>query len=319
MKENETIKGKIIDNPLKKIKIGDKIDFKFGRINHNYHAKPTWNEIWHQYNGVLLAIQFRNHSKNTFGIEGSAVMVAPGVALSAKHVFERHIDEFNSWNESALAIGLHKEGLQIWHLTKLKFVTNSDIAILTLELASELPEDKSFNHAEISTRLPKLDEELLITGYRTWNSNPTSIKINSNELMKSVGNVYAINGTVTNRYPSGRDNHMLSWPSLEVNCPSIGGMSGGPVFDTNGLLIGLLCSSFESGPSYISLIWPSLVTIFDGGWPTSTYESLKTYQGKHTLLDLANRGLCYIDKPTAITTTTYIKEKKKTMTYYPWE
>lgn len=46
-------------------------------------------------------------------------------------------------------------------------------------------------------------------------------------------------------YPHGRDRVMLPWPVLEVDCPTWGGMSGGPVFDEHGHLIGLLCSSFS--------------------------------------------------------------------------
>jgi len=40
-------------------------------------------------------------------------------------------------------------------------------------------------------------------------------------------------------------------------------MSGGPAFDKNGKLIGILTSSFEAGddlgPSYVSLLWPDTI------------------------------------------------------------
>lgn len=166
-------------------------------------------------------------------------------------------------------------------------VPGTDITILGLMYASALPPDALFHQAPITTRLPRVGEKLMISGFLpaahyAEASNPG--------VLECRGNIVACSGEVVTRYPTGRDSCMLPWPVLEVNCPSWGGMSGGPVFDHDGKLVGLLSSSFEEGPSYISLLWPALSATFVGGWPMD--------HGPTSLLSLD--ALCEIDKRGAI-------------------
>ena len=64
---------------------------------------------------------------------------------------------------------------------------------------------------------------------------------------------------------------MLPSPCIEVNMETLGGMSGGPVFNEEGRLIGILSSSFDGGPSYVTLIWDalrlSITNLPDEIWP----------------------------------------------------
>ena len=107
-------------------------------------------------------------------------------------------------------------------------------------------------------------------------------------------NLVCCQGIVSKRYLTGRDK-MLPASVVEVRCPSWGGMSGGPVFDSRGMLVGLLSSSIrdEIGPSYVSLIWPALAHEVNGGWPSGF---LKSYR---TLLDIG-RALGSIEDPNAV-------------------
>ncbi len=101
---------------------------------------------------------------------------------------------------------------------------------------------------------------------------------------------------------------MLPWPSLQIDCPSWGGMSGGPVFDSEGKLLGLLSSSLDNGPSFVSLLWPALTCPFEGGWPPESFE------GKRTLLNI---DVCAIDNRSAVRV---IKKNGGTATAYEtWE
>jgi hypothetical protein len=170
-----------------------------------------------------------------------------------------------------------------------------------------------FNQAIISTRFPKIGENLLIAGFRASDYEFKVFNGDKGEkLISYSGNVLACNGSVTNRFPAGRDTSMLPWPTLEVSCPSFGGMSGGPVFDSKGMLIGLLSSSYDEGPSYISLIWPALATRFEGGWPNSFFE------GEKTLIDLTPQ-LCSIDKPSAISIVEKTNDEGSKIMYEIWE
>lgn len=69
---------------------------------------------------------------------------------------------------------------------------------------------------------------------------------------------------------------------------SVGGMSGGGVFDSEGYLVGIVSSSFDGGPTYITLVWDAFSLQVEGSIP-----SLAT-GGKVTLLGAMARGLVKI-------------------------
>jgi hypothetical protein len=69
-------------------------------------------------------------------------------------------------------------------------------------------------------------------------------------------------GEVAQHFLNGRGS-MLPGPTIEVACSTPGGLSGGPAFDKNGKVFGILSSSLNHedgrGPSFVSLLWPALV------------------------------------------------------------
>lgn len=79
---------------------------------------------------------------------------------------------------------------------------------------------------------------------------------------------------------------MLRFPCFQTNFRIDGGMSGGPVFDAQGHLCGLLCSSLkandadEEHASYVTLLWPSLAAELELGSDGT----------KQRALDVARRG-----------------------------
>lgn len=143
----------------------------------------------------------------------------------------------------------------------------------------------------ITTRLPVVGEELLLCGFRA------SFMTFPRDTTQFAGQVLISSGNVTARYPLGRDRVMMPWPCLEVSCASWGGMSGGPVYDCHGMLVGILSTSVESGdhagPSFVSLAWPALGVEFEGGWPGPLFP-------KPTRLVELDARLCVIDRPDAI-------------------
>ena len=199
--------------------------------------------------------------------------------------------------------------MQIWRLRSCTLVPNSDLAIIGLSYASRLPDDKTFAQAHLITRLPGVGERLTLTGFRA-----NSVEGVRDRTFIARGNVLVCVGKVTVQYPQGRDRIMLPWPVLEVECPAWGGMSGGPVFDSNGYAVGLVCSSMSdhagaSSPAYVSLLWPALTHRYEGGWPR------QLFQGARSLLE-AGRSACSIDKREAITVTS--DGHSVTTRYEPW-
>jgi S1-C subfamily serine protease len=115
---------------------------------------------------------------------------------------------------------------------------------------------------EITT--PQLGERLWATGYRqTERSECATLSM------------FNTSGCVTGVHLEGRGSRLLG-PCIEVAMETYGGMSGGPVFNEDGRLIGIVSSGIASddarGPTFVSLIWPALVAEVDAGWPSQLWE-----------------------------------------------
>jgi hypothetical protein len=109
---------------------------------------------------------------------------------------------------------------------------------------------------------------------------------------------------------------MLPWPVLEVECPTVGGMSGGPVFDSRGRLVGLLCSSLDTedghGVTYVSLLWPTLTRGFETVWPKNLIPGLTTLLG-------IDPKLCSIEGREAVTLEPHPSGEGTRIAYRIWE
>ena len=200
---------------------------------------------------------------------------------------EPHIEALLSGRIGCLATGASKEGLQAWRVSKVNEVPNTDIYILGLALSSQVPKSGIFHRAVVSTCVPEAGESLTLCGFRL---DHTEAEIAGQAMvLHFAGNLLCCRGEVSQVFPQGRDRAMLPWPSVEVRCPAWGGMSGGPVFNAHGHLVGLVCSSFSdeehSGPAYVSLLGPALTQGFSGGWPMDMSD------GSKSLIDLATSGV----------------------------
>jgi len=134
----------------------------------------------------------------------------------------------------------------------------------------------------------------MIAGFRASNENLQSedfpcFPVEGNLIRYGV-DVHIGVGEVTQHFLSGRG-AMPPGPAIEVACATPGGLSGGPAFDQNGMLVGILFSSIDhpggSGHSYVSLVTPALPL-------TTTASFLKPNWGPVRLLDLPPE-LCSID------------------------
>lgn len=241
------------------------------------------------YGGTLLYVHFAERGAHS--IDGSAVLVAPGIALCATHVFQDLLEKLKAGRTSAICVSATQGGMQIWRVASVAQIPRTDLTLLGLTYASDIPDDKTFSQAAITTRLPVVGERVTLAGFRS-----KRVSASDGGDVASDGNVLVSVAEVTQVYPHGRDRFMMYWPVIEVNGPAWGGMSGGPVFDADGFLIGIVCSSFTTrderdGPAYVSLLLPALTYQFEAGWPRPSHASL---------LDLAQTGACDVDRADAI-------------------
>jgi hypothetical protein len=138
----------------------------------------------------------------------------------------------------------------------------------------------------MSTRLPQIGETLMIAGFRASDDYVPGAKL-SDFPFKDGSLLYGVNvrigvGKVTQHFLKGRGS-AAPGPILEVDCATPGGLSGGPAFDRDGALVGVLCRSINyedgAGHSYVSLLVPALVIDIEP-------KFLNLYSGAVTLLDL---------------------------------
>lgn len=103
-----------------------------------------------------MPVAFPSHELGN--VFGSAVLVAPGVAIGATHVFDTTREEVMAARVGALRYGVDGDRIDIWrtrHVTSLAS-GKSDLAIFSLELPPLCRRVEPFTHAMLSTRTGRL-------------------------------------------------------------------------------------------------------------------------------------------------------------------
>jgi hypothetical protein len=262
-------------------------------------AVATQLSNWGHFEGAVLAVAFpRDGDSNVIG---SAVLIAPGVALGAMHVFDHEKNDVIQGAVGAMCYGLDDGRADLWRIENVVGAAHgkSDLAVYALVLASEMPPDRTLTHAIISTRTPAVGERVTIIGFRS-NETKGDAALVDMQLRGCTGTVVKIN-------PLLRDASGMPYPCIELDCDTLGGMSGGPVFDSRGHLVGLLSRGMNGGPSWISMLWP----VF--GWSVPRTWPARLMRQPCTLLEMAP-GLCAVDRREALD----LDHANQRLTYRPW-
>jgi Trypsin-like peptidase domain len=243
-----------------------------------------------QLDGLVVALDWVANDRHH--VWGSAVMVAPGVALTAGHV----IDEMRCRGFLAeaggqlWAISVHAAGrVELWRADSFtQDEEGSDLSLLTLlrtTAASPPPADcpLKFSLARMAAGMPCIGETISLIGFK---AAEVSFERGAIVGLVLVGSV----GQVTDQYPQRRDSHGLPNPAIAVDARTVGGMSGGAAFDGAGHLIGVISSGLSSGldesPSFVSLSWPAIHVPIAPKWPMPSETCLAA---------LAKDGWCGIE------------------------
>ena len=210
-----------------------------------------------------------------FTIIGSGVMVGPGLLLTASHV----LDEFPRDGGGPVFLTFLPHAARAWLPRDVMTVSGesgidkssrivSDLSLVSCTLNSAAHQDFPLMLAPMQVALPLIGERLWAFGYRHQLIDNGAASISP----------IVSSGLVTAAFPHGRGERMPS-PCFEVNMDTLGGMSGGPVVNSDGYLVGIVSSSFEGGPSYITLIWDTLRFSVKGTIPKlSTRNKINLFQ-----------------------------------------
>lgn len=309
---SSTAQFTVREDPALSMTKGDRLRFEY--VTPHFEGAPRSGHVenWQMTEGILLAVMSSGDSFHS--VLGSATMVAPGVALTATHNLESLIPEWRSGTLKLMCFGIASHGAQAWNIKLVTCVELNDVCILGLEYACEIPPTRTFYQATITTRAPGQGELVTMVGFRAASN---SFERRDDDVADVGAGMLISSGVVTKRYLQGRDRVKIPWPTLEVDCPTVGGMSGGAVFDSRGFLVGLITSSIEGGPeaepapTYAALLWSILGQKFPGGWPVALMGG-----ELQSLLDLNGRRLCRIEQPSAVEVS--FKDGRVITNYAPW-
>lgn len=216
----------------------------------------------HQAGDAFVAVARFDASGVT--IVGSGVMVAPGLLLTATHV----LDEFPADGGGPVFLTFLPEGARTWLPIDVTTLSGpsafdedrkviSDLSLVSCTLNSDARADAPFHLAPMKIGLPLIGDRLWAVGFRHQDVDQDGAARISPMISS---------GRVTGAFPHGRGERMAS-PCFEVAMETIGGMSGGAVVNEDGELVGIVSSSLEGGPSFMTLIWEALRMRVTGSIP----------------------------------------------------
>jgi hypothetical protein len=228
-------------------------------------------------------------------VGGTAVIIAPGFAITASHVIEEIWAQFG-YDRSAKNIELDIYVNQLttgacWYVCHASSWIGTDITVLSLKARNEQARSASIGRLPIAVDPPPPEANVTALGYP--NTELTIPRNDHNVLEMNFSITPTVSeGTVIEIHRSFRDTANLRFPCFAVNAEFTAGMSGGAVFDQSRQLCGLVCSGGkgelkEYSPAVSA--WPMAiipVTVPEGIPPFAGIIPGETYK----LLDLARLG-----------------------------
>lgn len=234
-----------------------------------------WAHDLHMGEGAFMALGAQI-ADAPMQIHGSATLLAPGVAATARHVF----DDLLKVEGFTGVLGLAPRpdgGITYWNATSYHPISNFDVVLMAVQPMTALAHLGRIWRPTIHARVPQVGERISVVGYRDLgNIHPDGAL--GLGLFESVGRVTLVHET-------GRDRVMLPNPCCEVDMAIVGGMSGGAAFDETGSLVGVASTSVSGSgdrPGFISLIWPALVWPIDPIWPQKMHPRRTTLKAMST-------------------------------------
>lgn len=185
--------GSIVEDPSVLLPIGSQIHFVALKMTTPVQG-PSRLEEWESLDGIILGVAFSDAS--AYRLDGSAVIVGPGIALCATHVLEDRLEALLAGVERMTCFGIASSGIQVWRVNKITLVPNSDLAILGLGYASPLPPNNTLYKCSITTRLPEIGEHLTIYGFKPFAQSFPRV----DAATKLEAGVVVCTGKVTERY-----------------------------------------------------------------------------------------------------------------------
>lgn len=283
--------GVIEKDPTSLLKPGERMSFTVKGIEiQMLEGRAEGHFVLSMFHGSILAMVFRDRTGDH--VVGSAALVAPGIAICAQHVVADYLDAMQRGDCSLLCGGPTGETVTVWSSARVAYVEGTDLALLYMDLASRMPAQNQFFVAHLTTRTPAVDERVVLYGLP--GREGTVMPVGGDATIPLTARYTS--GKVIEIYHDGRDKVMMPGPCFAVECAAFGGMSGGPVFDERGCLIGIVSTSYEGeNPiAYVSSLWPALRLQTFPVWPAQRpFPAV-------SLVELSKTGMVHLERPDAV-------------------
>lgn len=254
---------------------------------------------WGAFDGSLLAVCLKYGG--TYVIEGTAVMIGLGIAFSAKHVFDDHRDALMSGEAVPMCIGLRADGVaDIWQCYAMSrdHTDGGDLELLCLRLVSDLPSDRHIKVLPLTTRIPPPGEAVITVGFRFEES------VSQEAIEHAVtlgGAMYVSQGSAAQfSYPI-HDSVLAPYPTIEILSGTLGGMSGGAVFDVNNHVIGITSRGLQiddqQGPTLAAWWMTAVFWRTELTWPPGLHTQQATLWEMPTVTIVGREHVQLLDEP----------------------
>ena len=130
------VRGMIVEDPLSQLR-HVKIPVQpviVGPINAAVIPNGVTN--WTYFEGAMLAVVLKINREQI--VIGSAVVVAPGLAITASHLIRDRVKDIISGGSTIYCLGPTSIGLEIWKILKVSLGADDDIAYFSIELISQI-------------------------------------------------------------------------------------------------------------------------------------------------------------------------------------
>jgi S1-C subfamily serine protease len=268
------------DDPLAAASKGDQIQSVCLKMDApRFESVPLGLPTWDAFDGSLLAVGVLHDDR--FKVWGTAVMIGPGLALTATHVLANHHEQIRRGEVGVVCAGMRLNGtLEAWQVRHVGHDEGDltighdegDLTILSLQLATPLVDGGRFTSLPLSTRTPLRGERLSVVGFRFGGEAPIEA-----EMATVEGWLYAAAGEVGDVSHPVRDKILAPYPTIEILCGALGGMSGGAVLDREGVVVGIVSRSLNTddgeGPTLAAWVIPALALRPTVDWPPGLYPA----------------------------------------------
>jgi hypothetical protein len=228
-------------------------------------------------------------------VGGTAVIVAPGLAIAASHVLDEIRAQFGFDRSSKnIELDIYVNQLNTgacWYVCHASSWVGTDITVLSLKPRNDNARSASVGRLPVTVDPPTVGTNVTALGYP---GTGLTIPQNDRDVLKMNFSITPTvsEGEVVEVHRSFRDSANLRFPCFAVNAGFTAGMSGGAVFNASKELCGLVCSGGEGefkNYSHSVSSWPLAII------PVTLADDIPSYAGvtagmQYRMLDLARVG-----------------------------